>query len=170
MAGQKDRRTGFCHPRAGQVQGAGRQKGVAPPHSTFLLPRGGRQVIGNDPKIPLLLLLCFWSLLLGGDKDPGVRPCLAQPSTPYPCSALTSPAGGCCCWSLCFCWNFSSFSRFFASFLSWAAVFGGAGLSGPAEGMETQQACWGSAQGSLAQRGLCSVLKADAPAHPTLPT
>ena len=33
--------------------------------STFLFPRWGREIIGNDPRIPFLPLLWFWFLLLG---------------------------------------------------------------------------------------------------------
>lgn len=39
-----------------------------PSPGTFLFPRWGWEVISNDPRIPFLLFLCFWFLLLGREK------------------------------------------------------------------------------------------------------
>lgn len=101
-------------------QGRGQDKpqpgGVPSLASTFLFPRLGREVIGNDPRVPFLLLLWLWFLLFRRKKTQ--TSALSKASTSLHAHPLPTSPGGGCCWAFCFCWNFSSFSRFFASFLS----------------------------------------------------
>lgn len=57
------------------------------PASTFLFPGWGRKVIGNNPRIPLLLLLGFWFLLFRRRKTQthmSAMPTKLHPSRPAP--------------------------------------------------------------------------------------
>lgn len=66
-----------------------------PPPSTFLLPRGGWEVIGNDPRIPFLPLLWFWFLLLRRERIQAQvsATCSTPTSCPAPPLASHLPRG-----------------------------------------------------------------------------
>lgn len=49
-------------------EGGGEECGFLPSPSTFLFPRWGWEIIGNDSRIPFLPFLWFWFLLLGRER------------------------------------------------------------------------------------------------------
>lgn len=59
------------------------------PARTFLFPGWGREVIGNDPRIPLLLLLWFWFLLLRRKKTQ-TKTSAARQGSPPPAPSFAS--------------------------------------------------------------------------------
>lgn len=64
---QGQSRKGYKQAAAAE-QGGGEGCGSLLPPSTFLFPRWGWEVIGNDSRIPFLPFLWFWFLLLGRER------------------------------------------------------------------------------------------------------
>lgn len=124
----------FCkHHSADRGQGiangtrkAAARGGVPSVASTFLFPGLGREVIGNDPRIPFLLLLWFWFLLFRRKKTQTQTSAAQQDFCPLPAPsfAFYLPRWGLLQLGLLLLLEFFELLPFLGFFLELSSCFG----------------------------------------------